>query len=41
VFEIPLGKNDSIKLQAGYLFFDQHQKDLNNWSYYILHSHKF
>ena len=39
--ETPLGKNDSVSLQAGYLFFDSHAIDFNNLSIYFLHHHKF
>jgi len=39
--EIPVGKDDSVVLAAGYLFFDSHAKDFNNLSLYVLHHHKF
>ncbi len=39
--EIPLGKKDSLALEAGYLFFTSHASDLNNLSLYVLHQHRF
>lgn len=39
--EIPLDANDSLSLQAGYLFFDKHASDFNNVSIYFMHSHRF
>jgi len=39
--EVPVTQNDSISLQAGYLFFDRHGSDFNNLSVYLLHRHKF
>ncbi len=39
--ETPLGKNDSVVLAVGYLFFDRHETDFNNVSTYMLYSHKF
>lgn len=39
--EMPVTENDSISLQAGYLFFDRHASDFNNLSVYLLHKHRF
>ena len=39
--EMPVTQNDSISLQAGYLFFDRHGSDFNNLSVYLLHKHRF
>ena len=39
--ETPIGKNDSLILAAGYLFFDHHPSEINNLSIYVLHSHRF
>jgi len=39
--EIPVGKDDSVVLAGGYLFFDRHATDFNNVSLYVLHHHKF
>ena len=39
--EVPLGKNDSVALEGGYLFFTSHASDLNSWALYFMHRHKF
>jgi hypothetical protein len=39
--EIPMTAKDSLKLQAGYLFFKPHSNEFDNWSYYLLYVHKF
>lgn len=39
--ETPLGKNDSIRVQAGYLFFNQHPDEFNSFCIYMFHKHKF
>jgi len=39
--ETPIDDNDSVSVQAGYLFFDSHASDFNNLSVYFLHTHKF
>jgi hypothetical protein len=39
--EIPVDDDDSIKIQAGYLFFDKYSDDCNNLSLYFFHQHRF
>jgi len=39
--EAPLSKSNSILVQAGYLFFNQHPDEFNNFSLYVFHKHRF
>lgn len=39
--ETPVGKNDSLLLQAGYPLFTDHQEDLGGLTIQLLHRHRF
>jgi hypothetical protein len=39
--ETPLGKKDSIAVEMGYLFFNRHPSEFNNFSIYVFHRHRF
>lgn len=39
--EVPLGKNDSLALKAGYMFHNSNKDDYDGPAIYLLHVHKF